>query len=50
MYILNPEMKQFHQKFLKIGTKGSVVRGPIVLADAEVVDILYLNHNFSENP
>lgn len=44
MYIVNPEMKPFHRKLLVIGTKGMLVRGPHILANAEVVDILYLNH------
>jgi hypothetical protein len=44
MYIVNPEMKPFHRKLLVIGTKGMLVRGPHILANVEVVDILYLNH------
>lgn len=44
MYICNPAMRSFHRKYLRIGTKGALIRGAIRLADAEVVDILYLNH------
>ena len=44
MYIINPEMKSFHRRLLRIGTKGMLVRGSYILANTEVVDILYLNH------
>lgn len=50
MYIFSPESKQFHRKFLRVGTKGFLVRGPVVLADAEVIDLLYLNHDSTDNP
>ena len=46
MRILFAQMRPIHRKKIKVGVKGYFVEGSRRVAEAEVIDILYLNHDF----
>lgn len=46
MHILVDNMRPVHRKKIKVGVKGYFVEGSRRVAEAEVIDILYLNHDF----
>ena len=48
MRICVDEMRPIHRRKIRIGVKGYWVRGAQRIAEAEVVDILYLNHDFGK--
>ncbi len=48
MRIFTEQMRLVHRKKIKIGVKGYFVEGSRRVAEAEVVDILYLNHDFGD--
>ncbi|WP_410209775.1 hypothetical protein [Aquirhabdus sp.] len=48
MFILFNGMRSEHRRRIKIGTKGYFVEGPWLVAEATVIDILYLNHTEHE--
>lgn len=45
MHILVDEMRSVHRRKIRVGVKGYFVEGPRRVAEAEVIDILYLNHD-----
>jgi hypothetical protein len=45
MMIIFDEMRSVHRKKIKVGVKGYFVEGSRRVAEAEVIDILYLNHD-----
>ena len=45
MWILYPSMRERHQRKLSVGTKGFFVEGPHKVAEAEVVEIVGLHTN-----
>lgn len=48
MHILNDQLRPIHRRRIKVGTKGYFVEGSRRVAEATVIDILYLNHNEHE--
>jgi|JI8StandDraft_1071087.scaffolds.fasta_scaffold105358_2 hypothetical protein len=48
MCILFAESRPIHRRRIRVGVKGYFVEGSRRVAEAEVVDILYLNHDFGE--
>lgn len=46
MRILFDQMRPVHRKKIRVGVKGYFVEGSRRVAEAEVIDILYLNHDF----
>ena len=48
MRIFTEQMRLVHRKKIKVGVKGYFVEGSRRVAEAEVVDILYLNHDFGD--
>lgn len=48
MQIMFDQLRPEHCRRIKIGTKGYFVEGPHRVAEATVIDILYLNHNEHE--
>lgn len=45
MRILFDQMRPVHRRKIKVGVKGYFVEGSRRVAEAEVIDILYLNHD-----
>jgi hypothetical protein len=48
MMILFDEMRSEHRRRIRVGTKGYFVEGAHPVAEATVIDILYLNHDDHE--
>ena len=48
MRVLFDEMRATHRRRIKVGTAGYFVEGGRVVAEATVVDMLYLNHDKHE--
>ena len=46
MRILFDSSRPIHRRRIRVGVKGYFVEGPRRVAEAEVIDILYLNHDF----
>jgi len=45
MRILSPQMHPLHRQRIHVGMRGYFVEGSRRVAEAEVIDILYLNHD-----
>jgi hypothetical protein len=45
MWIINSEMRKYHQNQIKVGTKGYFMEGPMKTADCEVIEIIDLMKN-----
>ena len=48
MHVLFDQLRPIHRRRVKVGTKGYFVEGSRRVAEATVVDVLYLNHDDHE--
>jgi hypothetical protein len=48
MWIIIPKMRQMHRERIKVGRKGYFMKGPRRVAECEVIEIIGLNSNSSD--